>query len=238
MFVGVEQFLDKDEVRVLVEDYGRLYSEMLGIDVSSGRSTEIFKWFLASMLFGAPIRDNTAIKTYESFRKHNVLTPERILTTGWEGLVVILDEGGYARYDEKTTDKLLSVMKNLKEKYGGDLVCLYEKSLDASDLEASLKALGKGIGATTVSIFLRELRDVWTKSDSRPTALVIEAAESLGIVKKGVPPEDALEQLKQFWLKNKIKGKSFIYFETALSKLGIEMRRKKGQASRRLRVRA
>lgn len=230
--------MDKDEARVLVENYGRLFSEILGIDVSGGRSTEIFKWFLASLLFGAPIRDDTAIKTYESFRKHNVLAPERILATGWEGLVGILDEGGYARYDEKTADKLLSVMKNLKEKYGGDLVRLYEKSLDASDLEASLKALGKGIGDTTVSIFLGELRDVWAKSDSRPTALVIEAAESLGIVKKGVPPEDALEQLKQFWLKNKIKGKSFICFETALSKLGIEMRRKKGQASRSLRVRS
>jgi hypothetical protein len=238
MLVGAKRFLDKNELRMFIENYGRLYSEILCIDVFDGESTEIFKWFLASLLFGAPIRDNTAIETYESFRQHSVLTPERILATGWKGLVRILDEGGYARYDEKTADKLLIVMKNLRKKYGGDLVCLCEKSLGARNLEGNLKALGKGIGDVTISIFLRELRDVWRKSDAKPTLLVVEAGENLGILKNSVSPDNALKQLKQFWSNNRVEGKSFVHFETALSRLGIEIRRKKSRASHRLRVRA
>jgi len=222
--------MSKQGLKTLIEDSGDLYSESLGIDLSEGKNTEIFKWFLASLLFGAPIRENTATKTYKSFRQHNVLTPERILETGWDGLVRILDEGRYARYDEKTADKLLLVMKSLIEKYHGDLVCLHVKSSDAHDLENRLKGLGKGIGDVTVGIFLRELRGVWTKADSKPTALVIAAANSLGIVKDNATPEDALKQLKRFWSRNKISGKSFVNFETALSRLGLKIRREQRRA--------
>lgn len=236
MFVEVK-VLNSDKIRQLVQVHGRLYSEMLGINISSGEDGEIFKWLLASLLFGAPIRDSTAMKTYESFKRHDVLTPERILAEGWKGLITILDEGGYARYDEKTADKLLLVAKNLQDRYGGNLVLLCKHSLNASELEQNLKGLGKGIGDTTASIFLRELRDVWTSSESKPTPLVIESAEKLGIVRKGSAPEKALEQMKLYWEKNKIRGKSFANFETALSRMGIETRRKK-QSDRRSRVKA
>ena len=95
-------------------------------------------------------------------------------------------------------------------------------------MEKRLKELGKGIGDVTVSIFLRELRDVWQKADPEPTSLVVMAAEKLGIVKK---KENALEQLKDFWSKNRIAGKSFINFETALLRLGKDLRRKRKRAT-------
>jgi hypothetical protein len=140
-------------------------------------------------------------------------------------LVRILDEGGYTRYDFKTADKLLEVMKNLVEKYGGSLTVLCNKASDERDLEKRLKELGKGIGDVTVSIFLRELRNIWKKADPNPTSLVILAAEKLGIVRTD-SPEKALKQLKDFWSKNKVEGKSFVNFETALLRLGKDYRRK------------
>lgn len=145
--------------RLLLDRSGRRYSEILKINLETGREEEIFKWFLAAILFGAPINETSVIKPFECLTRYNVLTPGRILETGWDGLVKILDEGGYTRYDFKTSDKLLQVMRNLASKYNGRLIDLHEKSKDARDLEKRLKDLGKGIGDMTVGIFLRELRE-------------------------------------------------------------------------------
>lgn len=68
------------------------------------------------MLFGAPITETSVIKTYRCFQKYGVLTPKKILESEWEGLVKILDEGSYTRYDFKTADKLLAVMRSFMEK--------------------------------------------------------------------------------------------------------------------------
>jgi hypothetical protein len=220
----------KEKLEALIENFGRRYSEILGIDLSDAKEEEIFKWFLASILFGAPITESSVIKTFACFRKYNILTPNKILRTGWDGLVKVLDEGSYTRYDFKTADKLLEVMRNLMERYSGSLTVLYDEASDGQDLEKRLMELGKGIGEVTVSIFLRELRDVWEKADPEPTSLVVTAAEELGII-RGEKTEDPLRQLKGFWSKNRIAGKSFINFETALLRLGKDFRRKKKRAT-------
>lgn len=134
-----------------------LYSEDLGIDLKkpSGR----FKWFLASILFGAKINEKIAMNTYKTFEKYGILSPEKILDAGWDELVSILDEGGYVRYDFSTATKLLNIMKELKEKYGS-IEELYAQSKDARNLVERLKDF-KGIGDVTAQIFLRELRGLW-----------------------------------------------------------------------------
>jgi endonuclease III len=218
--------MKKESLKVLVENFGTRYSELLDINLTKGKDDEIFKWFFASILFGAPITETSVIKTYKCFQKYDVLTPQRILQTGWDGLVKILDEGSYTRYDFKTADKLLEVMKNLIQKYNGSLTLLYNKASDMQDLENRLKDLGKGIGNVTVNIFLRELRDIWDKVEPEPTNLVLLAAKNLGIIKKEAG-EKALKQLMDFWLKNEVEGKSFINFETALLRLGKDFCRKR-----------
>jgi endonuclease III len=215
-------------LKAFIQNFGRRYSEILGIDLSSGKDEEIFKWFLASVLFGAPITEKAVIKTYKCFEERDVLTPERILKTGWDGLVEILDKGSYTRYDFKTADKLLEVMRNLMQKYDGHLSTLHDKASSGQDLEKRIKDLGKGIGDVTVSIFLRELRDVWKEANPNPTRLVILAAKKLGII-RGEATETPLEQLEVFWSKNRVPGKSFIDLETALLRFGKDFcRRGKG----------
>jgi endonuclease III len=219
-----------EDVRALVESRGQKYSEILGIDISEGEEGEVFKWFLASLLFGAPITESSVIKTYKCLQKYGVLTPKQILKTGWDDLVKILDEGGYTRYDFKTADKLLEVARNLTEKYSGSLCLIHSESSDTHDFENRLRNLGKGVGDATVSILLRELRDVWGKAEPNPTALVVLAAQELGIVKNDATAEEALEQLETFWARNMIRRKSFVNFETALVRLGKGSRRKKRQS--------
>lgn len=218
--------MKREALKTLLEKHGRKYSEILGIKLETVSDEEIFKWFLAALLFGAPITESSVIKTYNSFKKHNVLSPEKILNTGWNGLVQILDEGSYTRYDFKTADKLLLVMANLQKLYGVSLNLLHQQATDSADLENHLKQLGKGIGDVTTSIFLRDLRGIWRKADPKPTPLVISTAKNLKIIKT-VNPRSALDELKAFWAKNRIAGYTFVNFETALLRLGKEQRRKK-----------
>jgi len=224
----VSVILKKRGLAEFVEKMGQRYPEALGIKVESGKDSEVFKWFLASILFGAPITESSAMKTYRCFKKHGVLTPRRIVQTRWDKLVRILDEGSYTRYDYKTADKLLLVMTNLISRYGGSLNRLHQQASDSSDLEQRLLQLGKGIGDITASIFLRELREVWSKADPKPTPLVIEAARNMRIIRSETP-EEALRELKRFWNKRVIKDKSFVNFETALLRHGKELRGKKSR---------
>lgn len=63
------------------------YSQDLGIDLTkpSGR----FKWFLASILFGARISEKIAMKTYMTFDKYGIVTLKKILDAGWDELVML-----------------------------------------------------------------------------------------------------------------------------------------------------
>jgi len=200
------------KIKEFVKKYGTPFSRILGIDLSSGRSEELTKWFLASILYSKPIRESSATSTYESFEAYGILTADSIVEAGWDELVRILDEGGYVRYDFSTATKLLEVFGALKRDYGSNLWNLYNASKDSSDLERRLKALGKGIGDTTVSIFLREMREIWTKADPQPTPLVKMAMRRLGI-----------GDLKIF---AKERGLDLIRLETALLRLGKDYLKK------------
>jgi len=217
----------KETIGKLVSTLGRKFSASLGVDLSQGKSEEIFKWFLASILFGARISETIAINTYREFEKEGALTPDSILKKRWEGLVRILDNGGYVRYDFKTAAKLLGVMKDLKKEYTGNLNKLHQISKDPRDLETRIKNLGKGIGDVTANIFLRELRGIWKNADPFPSPLVIEGAKSISIIPQQLKSkEKILGKLKSIWQRNKIKGKDFVNFETSLLRLAKDYYRK------------
>ena len=160
---------------------GRTYSEELGIDLKRGNDGEIFKWFLASVLFGARISETIAMRTYRAFERYGLLTPERILKAGWDFLVnPVMREGGYVRYDEKTSREVLRNCEMLMGEYGGSLNRLHREARDALDLEMRLLRF-YGVGPVTVNIFLRELRPYWRKSDPEPLAIVVETARRFAI---------------------------------------------------------
>lgn len=131
----------------------------LGIDLSSKEETAYFKWFLACLLFGKPIQQEVARRTYLEFVKNGLVTPEAILQAGWDKLVKILDEGHYTRYDFSTATKLLNIMKQLKETYG-TLLSLLQGCHSRGELSSRLQEF-KGVGPKTVEIFLRDLPTSW-----------------------------------------------------------------------------
>jgi endonuclease III len=201
------------------------FSRELGIEVAQG-PIERQKWFLAAILFGARISGSLAARTYRVFAREGVVTPAAILETGWEGLVALLDAGGYARYDFKTATKLLTIMETLTRDYGGDLERLAACARDPADLEGRLIALGKGVGPATVNIFLRELRGVWPLAQPALSPLARLAAEHLNLLPPGLHPSAALEELIRRWQAGPVPGASFVDLEAALVRLGRDYCRK------------
>lgn len=213
----------KASPRRLIEFLGGMYSRELGIDLSEPDRVQIFRWFLAAKLMGARISTRAALSTWRQFARRGVDTPERIRQAGWDGLVAILDEGGYARYDFSTATRLLAIAGDILERYRGELNVLHDRSDGPRDLEVRLMGLGKGIGPVTANIFLREMRSVWPKADPAISPLALMAARDLGLAKgKGNP----LDALRKAWAAEKARGYNFSDFEAALVRLGKDYCRK------------
>ena len=160
---------------------GQLYSEELGLDLRSGREQDLFLWFLASLLFGQRISETIARNTYHSFVRHGLTSPRKIIAAGWAYLVnPVMREGGYVRYDESKSTKILRDCTMLVDLYDGSLQRLHDTALDKNDLEARLLAF-YGVGPVTMNIFLRELRPYWAKADPAPLPFVRPLARRLGV---------------------------------------------------------
>jgi len=211
----------------LVKSRGGRYAGTLGIDLAAPDSGERFKWFLAALLYGARISEALATRTWRGFAAAGVLAPERIVATGWDGLVALLDAGGYARYDYKTATKLLAVCEALIRDYDGSLDALHDAAADPRDLEDRIRALGKGIGDTTAGIFLRELRGIWDKAEPPLSPLAFSAAVALGYLQPAADdPGRALARLRRQWAADGQLAAGFADFEAALVREGLRLRRR------------
>ena len=191
------------DIRQFVKENGKPYSKTLSIDLREG-DPAYFRWFLASILFSKPIRETSATKTYKLFEYYGLADPKSMVRAGWDRLVKVLDEGGYTRYDFSTADRLLEICRNLIAHYDASLDLLHQRSSDSRDLERRLMELGKGIGPVTISVFLRDMRKVWSKADPSPTPKVKAAMSALGI-----------SDLKEF---ARGEGLNLVELETALHK--------------------
>lgn len=158
-----------------------LYSEELGIDLAGKTDRQYFRWFLASMLFGGHISETIARHTYRAFEQHELMTPKKILSAGWDYLVFpVMREGGYVRYDGRKSDQILRDCRMLLDEYDGSLIRLHGMASDKHDLESRLLAF-YGVGPVTANIFLRELRPHWRKADPEPLPAVTEKAVEMGL---------------------------------------------------------
>jgi hypothetical protein len=129
--------------------------EQLGIDLLSGKEEELFKWFLACLLFGKPIQREIAEQAYTRLVREKLLSPAAVLQAGWDRLVQFLDDSQYVRYDFSTATKLLEVSQQLQQRYG-TLTRLLAQVRAFSQLSAKVQEF-KHIGPVTARIFCRGL---------------------------------------------------------------------------------
>lgn len=132
----------------------------LSIHLGKDDEHALFKWLIASFLMGKRIRSQIAADAYKVIiDKHQRDTPRKLAACTHAELVKMLGEGGYARYDESTAERLLKLSKKLNEEYGGKIMNIREASDDRADFEKRLADF-EGIGPKTVEIFMRDAREV------------------------------------------------------------------------------
>jgi len=169
------------QIKINELEISRLYSEELNIFLKENNDKELFKWFLASILFGARISETIAKNTYKTFERYELLSPKKILKAGWDFLInPIMREGGYVRYDGKTSTQILRNCETLIKEYNGSLKKLHQQAKNSKDLENKLTDF-YGIGPITVNIFLRELRPFWEKANPEPLPIVKKVARKYKI---------------------------------------------------------
>ncbi len=135
-------------------------AEDLGIDVTRGEA-ELFKWFVASFLFGKRIQRDIAAEAYRVLVERNRLdTPRKLRDCGPRRLVQLLGQARYVRYDESTAARLTKLGDKLLTEYDGRLGRLRELGETHDGVEKRLLAF-EGVGPKTVEIFLREAARVW-----------------------------------------------------------------------------
>lgn len=130
----------------------------LGITIQR-KERELFKWFLASYLFGKRIQRDIAKQTWEVFMKHGIDSPKKIVGTSPQQLVDLLGKGNYRRYDESTAHGLHDMARELMRQYHGNILNMFDACDDEKDFKTKLMQL-KGVGPKTTEIFMREARPV------------------------------------------------------------------------------
>ena len=205
------------ELRELLEERGKLLSQELGIDLKK----DPFRWFLASILFGARISTTIAKRTYRSYEAAGLTSARKIAATDENTLIELHGRGGYVRYDGITADYVMGIARKLLKDYDGNVTKLDRSSQNPKDLERRLQEF-RGIGPVTARIFLREMRGLWKNACPDPTPIEILAAKKLGIIES---EENAFNKLDEFWRKNKVKSYDFRNFEATLVRIGLKLRR-------------
>lgn len=169
----------EDAALALVREHGR-FSRELGIDVDAGGG-EVDRWLLAATLFGTRISTDIAVRTMRALDEAGVRTVSDAARRRRSTLIRLLDDGGYARYDERTATRLRGLANAVHDRFPDGVDAWGRSRRSTDELVAGLDAL-PGWGPVTVRAFLRELRGVWPAADLPPDERADHAARELGLV--------------------------------------------------------
>lgn len=148
----------KKIVETLLESHGRTYAEEIGIKLASQTPSALFQWLCASVLFSARISTHAAVTASKALLKQGWRTPQKMAATSWKERTRVLNQSGYARYDERTSTMLGKDADLVLSKYKGDLRKLREQAGRNPKEERKLLKGFKAIGDVGVDIFFREVQ--------------------------------------------------------------------------------
>ena len=170
-------------VAVLLERHGRTYADELGIPLTRGTPSALFRWLCAATLLSARINADLSVRAARVLAKHGWTTAGRMTETSWKARVEALHRGGYGRYQERTATLLGDSSTMLRRRYGGDLRRLREAADRDPHRERELLKQFKGIGEVGADIFLREAQGPWDELYPFADKRALEVAARLGLGK-------------------------------------------------------
>ncbi|EPX76739.1 hypothetical protein [Salipiger mucosus] len=177
-------------VEALIADHGTPWSEEIGADIARDVPQPWFHWLLAAQLMSAPIHAGQAARAAAGLKAAGLHKIEAILESDRETRIRVLNESGYARFDNRGADYIFAAAELVRERWGGDLRRLAEEGGDRAGILRALTRV-KGIGEAGAAIFAREAQIAW---DALYPMLDDAAAEEAG--RLGLPREaEALAEL-------------------------------------------
>lgn len=191
---------DDAVVQALLDRHGQTYADELGLDVRKGTPSALFGLLLFAVLSSARIRSTNAIDGTRALLDAGWSSAGKLAKTSWDDRRRVLNENGYARYDERTASMLGDLVQQVQDRYGGDLRRLRKQADgDVKQMKAALEDL-KGLGPVGADIFLREAQACWTELRPYVDKRAKQAAGKLGLPRKGeelaaLVPEDQLARL-------------------------------------------
>ncbi len=148
-------------VQVLLERHGRTFAEELGIDLTANTPEVLFRWLCAALLLSARIRVANAMRAARALADRGWTTAQNMAAASWEERTRVLNQSGYARYDESAARMLGATADLVLAEYGGDLRKLRAAAGHDPARERALLKACKGVGEVGVDIYFRELQIVW-----------------------------------------------------------------------------
>lgn len=167
-------------VRALLDEEGRTYAEQAGIRLED-RPQPLYQLLVLAHLLSARIRADTAVAAARALFDAGMRDARHMRDATWQQRVDALGEGGYRRYDERTSTQLGKAAELVLDAYGGDLRRMRDKAGgDVEELRALLQE-APGIGPAGADIFLREVQGVWPELTPYLDGRTLDGARRLGL---------------------------------------------------------
>lgn len=171
----------KSVVSAILERYPKSFSEEIGIDLSANTPAPLFQWLVACLLFSTRISMAHAQSAARALFENGWTTPDKMAASSWEDRVKVLNQSGYARYDESTARYIADATDFLRDTYSGDLRKLRDAAERSPFKERKLLKEFKGIGDVGADIFLREVQVTWEEAYPFADTKALSTAEELGL---------------------------------------------------------
>ncbi|AVH55197.1 MULTISPECIES: endonuclease [Streptomyces] len=166
---------DEAVVRALLDRQQRTYTAQAGIRLRN-TPAPLYQTLVLAILLSARIRADIAVAAARALFDAGLRDPRSMANASWQERVDALGEGGYRRYDERTSTMLGKGAELLLERYDGDLRRLREEP----DPKKALMDV-PGIGPTGADIFLRDVQGVWPEFAPYIDRKALDGARRLGL---------------------------------------------------------
>ncbi|MEU9135301.1 endonuclease [Streptomyces sp. NPDC048404] len=166
---------DEAVVRALLHRQRRTYAAQAGIRLRD-TPAPLYQTLVLAVLLSARIRADTAVAAAKALFDAGMRDARSMADATWQQRVDALGEGGYRRYDERTSTILGDGAELLLERYGGDLRRLREEP----DPRKALLDI-PGIGPTGADIYLRAVQGVWPGFAPYFDSKAVDGARRLGL---------------------------------------------------------
>ncbi|MBD3239002.1 MAG: hypothetical protein GF331_00345 [Chitinivibrionales bacterium] len=198
-------------VRALMRRHGQTLCAELGIPIEANTPAPLFQLLCVSILYSARIGAQASAQAARALFREGWTTPRKMAASTWERRAQVLNQAGYARYDNRTATMLGDTAALVNEQYRGDLRNLRERAGRDPAQERRLLKQFKGIGDTGADIFLREVQVAWSEAGPFLDRKARKGAQGLGL------PDDA-ERLAKLSGKKKMASVATALVRTQLAK--------------------